>query len=108
MGTFRISGHFTVGDLSLKPGPERERRIIEIEKILNEGLSRCTSIDRFFVARQMRPWNETRRDGLTEPDVVEEVTISGPDREAVFTTSPRTVYSRRLMEPMSPTRTTPE
>ena len=37
-----------------------------------------------------------------------EHTADDSNRDAVFTTSPRTVYSRRLTEPMSPTRTTPE
>lgn len=81
MSTFRVSTHFTIGGLELPPGDEREARAARVEAILRDGLSRCATIDGFIVARQMRPWNPER----VEPDLAEEVTITGTDREAVFT-----------------------
>lgn len=86
MPTFRISGHFTVGGLDVPPGPKREARVTQVEAILREGLSQCSTINGFFVGRQMRPWTDKRHDGLPEPDIAEEVTICGEDREAVFAT----------------------
>jgi hypothetical protein len=80
MSRYRVSGQFTVGPIDL-PKPEREARVAMVEGILNKGLGNCTTIESFIVARQMRPENPNK----LEPDLAEEVTIVGEDREAVFT-----------------------
>lgn len=82
MARYRVSGHFIVGGLDLPPGDEREARIQRLETILKQGFGQCTTIESFVVARQMRPWNPSK----VEPDLVEEVTIVGDNREAIFTT----------------------
>jgi hypothetical protein len=79
---YRVSGHFSVGGLEIPAGALREQRVAYVEEILREGLEKCTTIQEYVVARQMRPVNVTK----AEPDLVEEVTIEGDDREAVFTT----------------------
>jgi len=81
MKTYRVSGHFTVGPRELT-GEAREEMVRKVEEVLREGLSACTTIKGFVVARQMRPPNPNK----LEPDLCEEVTIEGEDREAVFTT----------------------
>jgi hypothetical protein len=86
MPQYSITGHFTVAGLNVPPGPERERRIEVVREILEQGLSKCASIDRHFIGRQMRPWNTGRDDGLPEPDLVEVIEITGDSPAAVFET----------------------
>jgi hypothetical protein len=85
MKRYGIYGHFTVGSLAVTGG-ERAKRVEMLLEILNRGLAKCASINKYHLDRQMRPWNTTRNDWMPEPDVVEIIEILGKNRDAVFVT----------------------